>query len=147
MGLRGWWTEGEEIAEAVYRAHLAIPITILTAIMLVEFTILPKASKHLPFFLTLWIVFAMPLAIRHRRAAIFTKDTFIFRPVFGQLLRVPLAGIKRAYWIDRTPGDRRVPLCIELLVGGQLEILLGVRNANRVLDRLQQFVSETATHN
>jgi hypothetical protein len=108
IGVREWWTQGEDGAEAVFRARFALPIAILTAIVLVEFATLPGASEHFPFFLVFWIAIAIPLAIRHRRAAIFTKDTFIFRPVFGQLLRVPLAGIKRAYWIDRSPGERLV---------------------------------------
>lgn len=145
ISLRGWWVEGEDGAEAVFRARLATPIAILTAIVFVEFAALSGASSQLPFFLTFWIACAVPLAIRRRRAAIFTRDTFIFRPVFGQLLRVPLAGIKRAYWIDRSPGERAVPLCIEFFVGGQLEIQLHVRNAEEVLRRLQKAASGTIT--
>lgn len=147
VGLREWWTEGEDGAEVVFRARLALPISLVTAILFVEFATLSGESSELPVFLILWIVFVIPLMIRRRRAAIFTKDTFIFRPVFGQILRVPFAGIKRAYWIDRSPGDRRVPLCVELLVGGPLEILLHVRRSEEVLRRLQKAASETATHN
>jgi hypothetical protein len=142
--LKKWWTEGEDSAVAVYRAHLMIPLIILTAIVLTEYTMFSGsgARKHLSFFFGCWTVCAAGLTIRRRRAAIFTKDTFIFRPVFGQLLRVPLAGIKRAYWIDWRPDKRhRILLCVEFLVGGQVEIQMKVRKSGEVLSRLQAAAS------
>jgi hypothetical protein len=108
--LSKWWTEGEDGAIAVYRAGLQIPMALITALVLAQYLLLPGAREHLSFFLGCWIVFAVPLAIRHRRAAIFTKDTFIFRPVFGQLFRVPLAEIKRAYWVDWRSNRHSLPL-------------------------------------
>ena len=82
---------------------------------------------------------AVPIALRRRRAVIFTHDTFIFRPVFGQPLRVPLAGIKRAYSVPSRGGEYEVAtVCIELIVGGQIEIALDVRKSEEIVRRLQE---------
>jgi len=136
--LRKWWTAGEEGAEAVFRARLALPIIVLTMIVLGCYLTIPDSSNNPLFSLIYWTVCAVPFAVRRRRAAIFTKESFIHRPVFGQIVRVPLAGIKRAYWIERPPEEYvNVPLCIELVVGGPIEIYLGVAKAGEVLRRLQ----------
>jgi hypothetical protein len=79
MPLKKWWTEGEDGAVAVYRARLMIPLIILTALVLTQYASFSGsgAREHLSFFFGCWIVCAAGLLIRHKRAAIFTKDTFI----------------------------------------------------------------------
>ena len=82
---------------------------------------------------------AVPIALRRRRAAIFTHDAFIFRPVFGQPLRVPLAGVKRVYSVPLPPGEYEVPtVCIDFIVGEQIQVGLDVKHSDEIIRRLQE---------
>jgi len=133
--IKGWWTAGEDGAVAVYRAHLMEPLLCIAAVCVATYWLLPDTSGHVWFFVCDWILFAVPLTIRHRRAAIFTPEEFIFRPVFGALLRVPLAGVKGAEWYECR---RRIRLRLDLLVGGRIERPFHVRSLDQIVKRLRE---------
>ena len=99
-----------------------------------------KEPQAPAFLASVWFTLLLPILIRRRRAAIFTCDTFIFRPALGGLLKVPLHGIKRAYLLDPEPGDEyHVPTVrIELLVGGNMDIRIGVANPEEIALRLNE---------
>ena len=139
---QSWWEDGQDGAVAVYPARLLLPLVVLTAIVVFCYVItLPDSTQDYWFFLVSWVVGALPLFVRRRRAAIFTHDTFLYRPVFGQPLRIPLAGIKRAYFFST--GDRRGGFVrLELLVGGQLDVRLNVSKPGEIIRRLQKAAQQ-----
>ena len=121
-----WWSLGEAEAVAVYRARLMLPLLVLwgaTALPFILFADMrqPEAATFLA---SVWVALLLPILIRRRRAAIFTSDTFMFRPALGRLSRVPLNGIKRAYLLEPEPGDEyHVPsVRLELLIGGNMDV-------------------------
>jgi len=135
-----WWNIGEAQAIRVYRARVALPMLIATAIVVAPFVMFsdmrgPGAGT---FMVVEWIVFTLPILIRRRRAAIFTADSFLYRPVFGRLLIVPLNGMKRARLIEPEPTDDiYVPrVRIELLVGGELVVPIAVSDPEAVVANL-----------
>ena len=135
--LQNWWKEGQDGAVAIYPARLLLPvafITIMVSVGLVaSFQDSPELSWYFP---ATWVVSIVPVLLRRRRAAIFTHDTFLYRPVFGHPLRIPLSGIKRAYFVDKN--DRRGGFVrLEVFVGGQLDVRLNVSKPGEVIRRLQ----------
>src|SRR5262249_24581570 len=92
------------------------------------------------FLLCMWITFMSPLLVRFRRAAIFTPDVFLYRPALGRALKVPLKGIKRAGLVEPLPTDRtHIPtIRIELLVGGEMTIPIGVSDPEAVVRLLNR---------
>jgi hypothetical protein len=142
MSLQHWWKDGQDGAVAVYPARLLLPLAILTGIVVVcYFTTLPHSRQDYWFFPTYWAACAVPLLVRRRRAAIFTHDTFLYRPVFGHPLGIPLAGIKRAYFFSK--GDREGGFVrLELLVGGQLDVRLNVSKPGEIIQRLQKAAQQ-----
>ena len=139
--LRNWWKDGQAEAVAVYPARLLLPLTLLTAIVLVLYVTLPDSRSFYWFFLVYWAACALPLLVRRRRAGIFTPEAFLYRPVFGQPLRIPLAAIKRAYFFST--GDRRGGFVrLELLVGGQIDVRLNVSKPGEIIRRLQEAAQQ-----
>lgn len=132
--IKGWWTAGEDGAVAVYRAHLLEPLLGVAAICALTYWWLPNTSGHVWYFVCEWIACAVPLTIRHRRAAIFTKDEFILRPVFGPLIRVPLVGVKDAGWFKCR---RQIRLRLDLFVGERIEMPFHVRSLDEIVKRLR----------
>ena len=144
MGSKLWAvsTVEEGNAVAVYRPGLILPLAILTLITILLWTTVPRFFQEYAFLLVSWSVCAVPIALRRRRAAIFTQDAFIFRPIFGQPLKVPFAGIKRVQWVPQTSDEYPVPtVCIEFIVGGQIQVALDVKGSDEVIRRLQQAAS------
>jgi hypothetical protein len=87
-----------------------------------------------------WTVILLCLLVRRRRAAIFTPDSFLYRPVFGRLLKVPLKGIKSASMEEPEPSDEiQAPVIkIELLVGPAVKIPIAVSNPKAVVELLNK---------
>lgn len=135
-----WWNLGEAQAVAVYRARVVLPLLVLWGATGLPFMLVGDMRRpESPIFLaSVWIGLLLPILIRRRRAAIFTPETFIFRPSLGRPSRLPLNGIKRAYLLEPEPGDEyHVPIVrVELLVGGNLDIRLGVANPEEIARRL-----------
>jgi hypothetical protein len=136
--IKGWWQEGEAGAVAVYPARLLLPFAVLTGCVVLGYvTTAPHSLHDLWFFPTYLAAIMIPLLVRRRRAAIFTSDTFLMRPVWGSLLRVPLAGIKSASFYD-SGYEMGGFLRLELLVGGTFDLRFNVGRRGEVLKRLQQ---------
>jgi hypothetical protein len=134
-----WWNLGEAQAVAVYRAKFLLPLLVLWGTMALPFVIFPDMRRSgAPFVAAVWITLLLPILIRRRRAAIFTPEAFIFRPAIGRISKVPLSAIKRAYLLEPDPGaEYDVPTVrVELLVGGNMDIRLGVRNPEEIARRL-----------
>ena len=135
-----WWNRGEAQAVAIYRAKVMVPALILTAAIVLPLFVFSdmKQPGAGAFIVGVWFVFMLPVLIRRRRAAIFTSDSFLFRPALGRLIRVPLNGIERASIIEPEPGEEYyVPTVrIELLVGGQMTVRLGVAKPEEITRRL-----------
>jgi len=139
--LRNWWRAGEEDAIIIYRARLLVPLALLsTVVALAYLVILPPNRTAIWFFATFWSIGAIPLFIRRRRAVIFTPDVFVSRPALGSILRVPICGIKRARSVEPSPGEESpIPVVrIELIVGGSLDIQLGVPRSGEIIMRLNE---------
>ena len=116
-------------------AVVTIPVAILYVITR------PHQSADLPFFLALWGLLALAVAIRYRRAVILTPISLLYRPPWGQTLEVPIAGIKRFSLVE-PEGEYEVPaLRIELLVGGTTDIPLDVRKSEKIVDALNALVN------
>jgi hypothetical protein len=127
---------------AVYRPGLLLPLAILTFITMLVWITVPHFIQEYAFLLVSWSICAVPIALRRRRAAIFTHDTFILRPVFGQSLKIPFAGIKRVQSVPQTSDEYPVPtVCIEFIVGGQILVALDVKGSDEVTRRLQEAAS------
>jgi hypothetical protein len=111
--------DGEPVL-VVFRSGTALPLVVLTGIVfLIVISIGADSPGIARFALAAWIVGSVPILISRRRAAIFTTESFILRPVFGRPQKIPLKGIKRA-WIQPSHTGEDVRLCIQLLVGGEL---------------------------
>src|SRR5690348_930883 len=139
--LQNWWKAGEEDAITVYRARLLVPVMALTGItVLVYFTTLPHEQSDIWFFPVFWSAGAIPLLLRRRRAAIFTPDVFLFRPACGAILKVPMNEIKRASPVEySTTEEYSIPAVhIELIVGGALDVRLGVLRSDEVIRHLDE---------
>jgi hypothetical protein len=146
MGSKLWAasTVEEEHAIAVYRPGLILPLAILTFVTVLSWITISGSIQDYTFFLIFWSVFAVPIALRRRSAAIFTQDAFIFRPIFGQPLKVHFAGIKRVQLVPETGDEYPVPtVCIEFIVGGQILVGLNVKGSDEVIRRLQEAASGT----
>jgi len=144
--LQSWWKAGERDAIAVYRARLLVPLMMVTGITILVFlATLPHKQSDMWFFPAIWSAGAIPLLLRRRRAAIFTPDSFLFRPACGAILKVPISGIKRASEADSGAGEEYGPeVHIELIVGGALDLRLGVLRSEEVITRLDE--AARATH-
>ena len=140
-GIGHWWTYGEEDAVAVYRARLMGPLVLLTvvvgAVYLSTFLHPKGADLVLVIF---WTVGAILIGLRRRRAAIFTVDTFIYRPVFGEPLRIPFGAMRSAMAVDwGSHEEYPIPtIRIEFIVGGSVDIPLGVAKAGEVVRRIAE---------
>lgn len=137
--LYNWWKTGEERAISVYRARFLVPLILLTAIEALAYLVtLPHTLKDIWLFPLTWAVCVIPLLLRRRRAAIFTPDTFMLRPAFGAPLRIPIGGIKRVTLLDTAASEEYpIPTAhIELIVGGSLDVRLGVSNPTEIIQRL-----------
>ena len=74
--------------------------------------------------------------------AIFTPSLFIYRPVFGKILRIPFSGIRRATPVEWGSWEEypRPTVHIELVVGGSLDVPLAVSGSDQVITRIADAV-------
>jgi len=144
-----WWNQGETQAVMVYRAKVALPMLVLTAVVLAPFIAFSDMRRpgSGPFIVAMWLLFTVPILIRRRRAAIFTTDLFLYRPVFGRPLKVPLNGIKSAQLLEPEPtAEIYVPkVRIELFVGGELTLPMAVTDPEAVVRRLNAAAKRATT--
>jgi hypothetical protein len=143
--LRKWWAFGEVDAVAVYRARVIAPLILVTIIVgSVYFATLPHAKQSGWVFLVFWTVGAIVIGFRRRRAAIFSQDVFLYRPAFGKPLRIPISGIRCATPVDWGSHEAYpVPTVrIELIVGGSVDVPLGVSKAADCIRRIDECVKE-----
>jgi hypothetical protein len=142
--LRNWWRAGEEDAVAIYRARIALPLGMLTLIVggVIGSAYSASRLRPVPVLMAMWVMGAVVLTVRRRRAAIFTADSFLSRPVFGEPVRFPIGGIRRVSRVEPDPGDKiPVPtIRIELIVGGALDIPISISHPDQVISRLGELV-------
>jgi hypothetical protein len=138
--LHNWWNAGEEGAILVYRARLLVPMVVLSAIIVFVYLVtIPHYHSTTWFFPLFWFACAIPVLLRRRRAVIFTPDVFLVRPAWGAILRIPISGIKRVNPVKYSPAEEYpIPAVhIELIVGGAVDVRLGVARPNDVISRLE----------
>jgi hypothetical protein len=138
--LHNWWNAGEEGAITVYRARLLVPMVILSALIVFAYLVTaPHYHSDTWFFAVFWSARGIPLLLRRRRAVIFTPDVLLVRPAFGAILRIPISGTKGVSPVEYSPAEEYpIPAVhIEFIVGGAVDLRLGVARPNEVIRRLE----------
>ena len=137
------WTFDRRDAIAVCRPGLVLPLAVVTIPLAIVYVVTrPHESTDVLLFLALWALFALAVAIGLRGALIHTPNSLLYRPPWGQILQVPIAGIKRFSLLEPDKGvDGEVELLrIELWVGGTTDIPLDVRKSEKILDALNALM-------
>jgi len=108
---------------AVYRRGVAVPLLVVTGVVLLVFVAIGNGEPGVGVFVVAaWIMFVTPILIWRRAAAIFTSDSLLVRPCLGRTLRTPLKGVKRAYFHPGSTDEDGPTVRVELLIGGEINI-------------------------
>lgn len=134
-----WWNPRENIASAVYRPGVVLPLMIVAASLALAYVVTgPHRLGDVWIFLLIGVFFAALVMIRRHGAVILTPRALLYRPAGGKVLEIPLSGIKRVTLIEPESGEEGADLTlpIELLVSGPLSIPLDVRKSEELAERV-----------